>query len=94
MNELSLFIDESGHFNSSKQGYYLLTLVLHEQRHEVTRQIEILESSLVNLGLSAQHVFHSGAAIRGEESYRGLDVSFRRAVFTKFVAFAGKLPGA
>jgi len=33
---------------------------------------------------------HSGAAIRGEEGYRGMHISERKAIFTRFMAFTWK----
>lgn len=86
--ELSIFIDESGHFDSASTGYYVLSLVFHEQRHGISEQVALLETSLRDLGFPEDHVVHSGAAIRGEEGYRGMDIAARKAIFTRFHAFA------
>lgn len=71
MAELSIFIDESGHFDFVRVGYYVLTLLLHEQRDDVAGQVAVLDTALKDLGFDG-HVVHSGAAIRGEEIYRGM----------------------
>ncbi len=88
--ELSIFIDESGHFDSSQSGYYVLSLVFHEQRHSIAAEVADLDDSLVGLDLGDGHVVHSGAAIRGEESYRGMQIAERKAIFTRFMAFTWK----
>ena len=87
--ELSVFIDESGHFDSARTGYYVLSIVLHEQQHSIAEEVGVLETALTNLGFPG-HVVHSGAAIRGEEGYRGLDIAVRKAIFTRFMAFTWK----
>ena len=89
MAELSIFIDESGHFDSARTGYYVLSIVLHEQRHSIAEEVGVLETALTNLGFPG-HVVHSGAAIRGEEGYRSLDIAVRKAIFTRFMAFTWK----
>ena len=48
--ELSIFIDESGHFDSSRSGYYVLSLVLHEQRHSIADEVAKLETALAAAG--------------------------------------------
>jgi len=88
--ELSIFIDESGHFDSAQTGYYVLSLVLHEQRHCIAEQVAVLDTTLADLGFADRHVVHSGAAIRGEEVYRGMDISVRKAIFTRFMGFTWK----
>ena len=90
MAELSIFIDESGHFDSARAGYYVLSLVLHEQRHGIADEVAKLETSLSSLGFEG-HVVHSGAAIRGEEGYRGMDIAVRKAIFTRFDGFARRV---
>lgn len=89
MAELSIFIDESGHFDSARTGYYVLTLVLHEQRDDVAEPVGVLDMALKDFGFDG-HVVHSGAAIRGEEIYRGMDIAVRKAIFTRFMAFTWK----
>ncbi|MDF1489377.1 DUF3800 domain-containing protein [Tessaracoccus caeni] len=91
MAELSIFIDESGHFDSSRAGYYVLSLVLHEQRHSIATEVAVLDATLGSLGFTSGHVVHSGAAIRGEEGYRGMDIAERKAIFTRFHGFARRV---
>ncbi|MFT3871231.1 MAG: DUF3800 domain-containing protein [Nocardioides sp.] len=91
MAELSIFIDESGHFDSAHTGYYVLSLVLHEQRHSIAEDVAVLDAALTDLGFAGGHVVHSGAAIRGEEGYRGMDIATRKAIFTRFHGFARRV---
>lgn len=87
MNELSIFIDESGDFGRHSSGYYIVSLVFHEQRHPIALQVERLEESLRNLGLDTAHAVHTGAAIRGEDEYRTMPVETRKAAFTRIFSF-------
>lgn len=87
MNELSIFIDESGDFGQHSSGYYVVSLVFHEQRHAIALQVARLEESLRNLGLDSRHAVHTGAAIRGEDEYRAMPIEIRKAAFTRIFSF-------
>ena len=45
MNELSVFIDESGDFGeiTERPSYYLVTFVFHEQEKDITYAVKHLE---------------------------------------------------
>lgn len=43
--ELSIFIDESGDFYECSK-YYLMTLVLHEQRNSIEQELLSLEQAI------------------------------------------------
>lgn len=48
MNQLSVFIDESGDFSFGKESseYYLITLVLHDQDDQLNDLIEHLDAKM------------------------------------------------
>ena len=48
MQELSIFIDESGDFGEVKErpSYYLVTMVFHDQTIDLSKEIEVLEESI------------------------------------------------
>jgi len=89
VTELSIFIDESGTFgNVGGAGYYVLTFVFHDQQRSITEQVTRLSRSLAELGFSPDHAVHTGAAIRGENEYRGVDIGARKAAFSRLFSFA------
>lgn len=51
-NVLSVFIDESGVFGefSTKAPYYMVSMVFHEQRIDITDEIAILDRHIKELG--------------------------------------------
>jgi hypothetical protein len=53
MKELSIFIDESGDFGeiTERPAYYLVTLLFHDQKNEITTNVKKLEDSIF-------HSFH------------------------------------
>ena len=71
MTQLSIFVDESGDFGT-QSDYYVVALVLHEQIHDISHDIDHLTAKLQAGGFDPFHPIHSGAAIRGEDEYRGL----------------------
>lgn len=42
MSTLSIFVDESGDFGNSRTGYYVIGLVMHEQRHSLEPHLQTL----------------------------------------------------
>ena len=88
MKELSIFIDESGDFGeySAHSPYYIITMVFHEQQEDITPDILKLNKKLSYLGLDNLCI-HTGPIIRKEEIYSEMDISERRNIFNKMVAF-------
>ena len=88
MNGIEIFIDESGDFGAFDERcpYYIVTMVFHESSHNLFEQIQELEYRLSLLGFD-DHCIHSSPAVRGEVSYRGMDVVRRRKLLMNFLAF-------
>ena len=88
MNGIEIFIDESGDFGTfdNRCPYYIVTMVFHESSNNLFEQIQELEYRLSVLGFD-DHCIHSSPAIRGEDSYRGMDVVLRRKLLMNFLAF-------
>ena len=59
MNELSIFVDESGDFGSYEPHapFYLFTLVFHDQSNSIENQISHLEHGLADVGFDVKHCF-------------------------------------
>ena len=91
MSELSIFVDESGDFGTSS-GFYVMAMVFHEQSNPIGAEVTRLAQELNNAGLDPSWAIHTGAAIRGEGPYRGMDISDRRREFTRLFAFARRVP--
>ena len=87
VTELSIFIDESGDFGSNSD-YYLLTLVFHDQGHDISSQLERLALSLRDAGLSVGRAIHTGPLVRREEEYSNMRLNERRRIFDKLLTFA------
>lgn len=89
MNELSIFVDESGDQFGSR--FYLITLVLHDQsdefyRHEARYRQILADSNLPDIP------FHMGPLMHGHEDYRDMAIDIRKRLLTKFTVFAQTLP--
>ena len=93
MNELSIFIDESGDFGAVKEwpSYYLVTLVFHEQANSITEQIRILENSMKSSGFDLDYI-HTGPAIRREEIFKDYTIDERRKLVYKMLNFVNACP--
>ncbi len=90
MNELSIFVDESGDFGAYEPHapFYLFTLVFHNQSHSIAEPIQHLERGLNDMGFDAKHCFHAGPTIRREEDYQNLSITERRKVLNRILTFA------
>ena len=90
MNELSIFVDESGDFGTYEihAPFYLFTLVFHDQRHSIESQVKCLEHGLKDIGLDEKHCFHTGPIIRREEDYQMNSIPERRKCINKILTFA------
>lgn len=93
MQELSIFIDESGDFGSfcEECPYYIVTLVLHEQKHCIKEQVKNLNLSLSDIGLE-NHTIHTGPLIRREKDYIHNTLKERYCIFNKLYHFTRNVP--
>lgn len=92
MKELSIFIDESGDFGrfSHHSPYYIISLVFHEQNHDISSQLKDFENKLMQLGF-ANHSIHTAPIIRKELSYIDIDLILRRKLLSLTMAFIRKI---
>lgn len=88
MNELSIFIDESGDFGEYEphSPYYIITMLFHNQSKSVMPAVAKLNQELSYLKLDNLCI-HTGPIIRREEIYINMSVNERRRIFNKMVAF-------
>ena len=95
MNErtLSVFVDESGSFDSSiiPSRFYVISLVFHDQSNSIEPRIAALEETLARLGHPAL-CLHAGPIIRREDEFRALEIGVRRKLFYAMTAFARTVP--
>lgn len=58
MNELSIFIDESGDFGGGKErpAYYLVTMFFHNQAVDISKEIEKLEENMRTSGFELEYI--------------------------------------
>ena len=88
MKELSIFVDESGDFGdyAEHSSYYIISMVMHDHRNDIYRDIEALEYRLSEIGYP-EHCLHAGPIIRNENPYRQEDLEDRRKLMKAFMAF-------
>lgn len=90
MRELSIFADEAGQQDMS-DGFYLLTLVVHDQSEGIDAHIEEYERQLRVGGLPdvPLHMVH---LLHGHGDYEGLNPHTRKGLLSRFNAFVRRLP--
>ena len=93
IGELSVFVDESGSFDSTLEPsrFYIVTLLCHDQTESVKELVDELESQLGYLGYPDTCI-HAGPLLRREEDFRTIAIEMRRKLFGRMLAFTRKLP--
>lgn len=93
MKELSVFIDESGDFGEAKErpAYYLITLLFHDQKNDISDNVKKLEESTRNSGFDFEYI-HTGPVIRREDVFVGLSIDERRKLLFKMLNFIASSP--
>ena len=88
MNELSIFIDESGDFGpyAPHSPWYIVTMIFHDQSISIEEPMQYLESELSLLGYP-NHCIHTGPIIRNESPYTDEDYTVRRKILNKMITF-------
>jgi len=91
--EISVFVDESGSFDSSPipSRYYIVCLVFHDQDISISSDVAELGRHLVELGLPENHCVHAGPLVRREQEYAFMSREERRLIFTRMLAFIRRL---
>ena len=89
---LSIFVDESGRFQfpDRESPYYIIALVMHDQRIPVDGLVAELDRHFSEMRLS-NVCFHAGPLIRQKNAFAIMDWSFRNKIFRRMLAFASKL---
>lgn len=89
---LSVFIDESGDFGpyESHAPYYLVSMILHDQTNNISKDIRRFDDYLSSLGYK-DHAIHTGPLIRRESIYSNDLIENRKHLFNALFNFARKL---
>ena len=90
MQVLSVFCDEAGQQDMSS-GYYLLTLVLHDQANPIDSYVSDYELHLSLNGL-ANIPLHMKDLLHGHGDYEGLSLVERKRQLVYFNIFMQKAP--
>lgn len=90
MNEISIFVDESGDPGETSR-YYLITLVFHEQHASIDRIVQPYLQSLIDKGL-ADIPAHIGPLVNGHDDYENLTMETRKIYLSSFRILAEHLP--
>lgn len=88
MQNLSIFVDESGDFGDyqAHSPYYIVTMVIHEQGKDIYPQIERLNRALNYMNLP-NHTIHTEPLIRREQNYANMSPNARRRIFSLLYQF-------
>ncbi len=88
---LSVFVDESGRFQfpDALSRFYILTLVLHDQRLDIGKLVSVFDRDMYNLGIVSPS-FHAGPIIRQEKGFELMTWELRGKIFSRMLAFARK----
>ena len=87
---ISVFIDESGNFGDLKDParYCIVTLVLHDQSIDITRQIAELDRANEDLGLDPEHfIFHTAPLIRQDGAFVAMSRRMRARILDRMLTF-------
>lgn len=93
-SELSIFIDESGVFGEYDKHcpFYIISFVLHNQKHDITNNMLRFDNILKNFGLS-RHAVHTAPLIRNDvDEYKNFSRTTRKKIFYALFNFARCLP--
>lgn len=90
MNELSIFVDESGDFGKYEKHtpYYIVTMVFHDQKIDISANIDTLNNALKQMGYNYEQAIHTEPLIRREKPYQYFQPNERRSIFSKLYYFA------
>ena len=79
MSELNIFVDESGDFGdyAKHSPFYIVTMVFHDQNVDISRQLEILNDNLRNMGYENVAI-HTEPLIRREKIYEYVTLPFQK----------------
>jgi len=89
---LSIFVDESGDFGEYNPAspYYYVSMVLHNQEVDISKNIHVLETQVSNWGYP-EHTIHTGPLIRRESVYKNDLRENRKALFNALYHFTRML---
>lgn len=92
-NILSILVDESGDFGrlDSKDPFYHVVMVTHEQEKSISGIVNALESKLSNWGYD-NHYIHVGPLIRREKPYKNDLRENRKSLFNALFHFTRTAP--
>lgn len=91
--ELSVFVDESGSFDSplDPSRFNVITCLFHDQSADLSGQIADLENQLGLLGNPGVCI-HAGPLVRREAEFLSLPLEDRRKLLGKILSFALHVP--
>ena len=92
MDELSVFVDESGDFgfNNKSSKYYIISMVFHEQNNNIQPKINKIDKELLLLCNNDEHVVHTEPLISRRKKYYDLTLQQRRKILQKLYFFTIK----
>ena len=91
-HRLDITIDESGDFGAFQKHspYYLVAMLFHEHKHDITDASLLLDNQLKNLG-HQPHSIHTGPLIRREGIYLNLSIDERKRILNALIHFCRRV---
>ena len=88
MTRLNIFIDETGEFGFNKNSakLYGVSMVFHEQKHSISKEMQRLNQCLKLLDFN--NMIHMGDLVAGHGDYTGMSIAERRKIYQKLYRFA------
>ena len=92
MEELSIFVDESGRFQhpDPSSRFYILGMVFHDQSNDISSLVSDLARLESEIGIE-NHCFHAGPLIRKEKMFSSFRREWRAKVFKLLFDFARRV---
>ena len=91
---LSIFVDESGNFGDAhdQARYCIVTLVLHDQRQDVSLALQELDRANEDLGLDSETFqFHTMPLIRQDDEYAAMSRRMRGRILDRMLTFVRRV---
>ena len=90
LREISNFADESGD-KTSRNRYFILTLVMHDQDDPIAEMVSVYEASLRRMDLP-NRPFHSEPLLNGHGEYEYLSMEQKKRLLSSFGVLVRYLP--
>lgn len=92
MKRLNIFVDETGDFGFNKKSseLYGISFVFHEQKDDITPELDKLNNRLNNIGY--KNMIHMTDLVMKRGDYTNFSLNTRKSIFNAIYQFSKKIP--